>query len=74
MKKINSKLSPNNLSEEHIKQICRFTKTEYVQGEYQKWKAFAEFKWQHLKEQQERDKFVKNQKVFLKETANKKLK
>lgn len=59
-KSINNKVSAQNLSEEHIKQICRFTNTEYVQGEYQKWKAFAEFKWHHLKQQQVRDKLVKN--------------
>ena len=36
------------LSEEQIKQICRFTKTAYVEGEWQRWRAYAEFKkWQH---------------------------
>jgi hypothetical protein len=44
-----------NLSEEHIKQIGRFTKTQDVQGEWQRWQAFAKFKWKHLKLQQERD-------------------
>jgi len=59
MKPINFKDTVPKLSEEHIKQICRFTKTEYVQGEYQKWKAFTEFKWKHLKEQQERDELAR---------------
>ncbi len=36
------------LSEEQIKQICRFTKTPYVEGEWQRWRAYAEFKkWHH---------------------------
>lgn len=43
------------LSEEQIKQICRFTKTEYVEGEWQRHRAYAEFKRWHHKKLQERD-------------------
>jgi FMN phosphatase YigB (HAD superfamily) len=58
-KTINYNLKILNLSEEHIKQICRFTKTKYVQGEWQRWQAFAKFKWEHLKLQQERDEILR---------------
>ena len=38
------------LSEEHIKQICRFTKVPYVEGEWQRARAYVEFKkWHHEK-------------------------
>lgn len=38
------------LSEEHIKQICRFTNIPYVEGHWQRWRAYAEFKkWHHEK-------------------------
>ena len=48
-------------SEEQIKQICRFTKTSYVEGEWQRWRAYAEFKkWHHNlmkdRDEQERNK------------------
>jgi len=42
-----------NLTEEHIKQIARFAKIEYKQGNYQKWNKFSQFKWWH-KQQQEK--------------------
>ena len=42
-----------NLTEEHIKQIAKFAKVEYKQGDYQKWNKFAQFKWWH-KQQQEK--------------------
>jgi len=58
-KTINYKCSIPNLSEEHIKQIGRFTKTQYVRGEWQRWQAFAKFKWAHLKLQQERDELLR---------------
>jgi hypothetical protein len=58
-KTINYKCRIPNLSEEHIKQLGRFTKTKYVQGEWQKWQAFAKFKWEHLKLQQERDEILR---------------
>jgi hypothetical protein len=57
--RINFKQRIPQLSEEHIKQICSFTKTKYVQGEWQKWQAFAKFKWEHLKLQQERDELLR---------------
>lgn len=58
-KTINYKLKIPNLSEEHIKEICRFTKTQYVRGEWQRWQAFAQFKWAHLKLQHERDELLR---------------
>lgn len=58
-KTINYKSRIPNLSEEHIKQLGRLTKTNYVQGEFQKWDAFAKFKWEHLKLQQERDEILR---------------
>jgi hypothetical protein len=53
--KINFKEKIPQLSEEHIKQMCRFAKIEYVQGEWQRWRAYSEFKWHHLKQQQEQN-------------------
>ena len=58
-KTINYKSRIPNLSEEHIKQIARFTKTQYVQGEWQRWQAFAKFKWAHLKQQEDRDGLIR---------------
>ena len=58
-KTINYKSRISNLSEEHIKQIGRFTKTQYVHGEWQRWQAFAKFKWEHLKLQQKRDELIR---------------
>jgi len=49
------KYKANGLSEEHIKQICRFLNTPYVKGEYQKWHKFAAFKWWHKREMGKRD-------------------
>lgn len=46
-KRINFKDKIPKLSEEHIKQICRFTKVPYVKGEWQRMKAYAEFKKWH---------------------------
>ncbi len=48
-----------SLSEEHIKQICRFTDTPYVKGQWQTMRAYAEFKIWHLKLQQA-DKIKEN--------------
>jgi hypothetical protein len=53
--KINFKEKIPQLSEEHIKQICRFAKTKYVQGEWQKWWAYSSFKCHHQKQQQEQN-------------------
>jgi len=58
-KTINYKCRIPNLSEEHIKQIGMFTKTQYVRGEWQRWQAFAKFKWEHLKQQEERDELLR---------------
>ena len=44
------KYKPTLLSEEHIRQICRFLDKPYVKGEYQKWHKFAAFKWWHKRE------------------------
>lgn len=50
IKRINFKELIPDLSEEQIKQICRFTKTPYAEGEWQKMRAYAEFKkWHHQK-------------------------
>lgn len=38
-----------NLTEEHIKQICRFAGVKYEKGEYQKWNKYAQFKAWHKK-------------------------
>ena len=67
-KPINYRCRIPNLSEEHIKQICRFTKTQYVQGEWQRWQAFAKFKWEHLKLQQERDELMRKIRTIEKRT------
>ena len=40
----------SDLSEEHIRQICRFLDKPYIKGEYQKWHKFAAFKWWHKRE------------------------
>lgn len=45
----------SDLSEEHIKQICRFLNTLYVKGEYQKWRKYAAFKWRHKRELDRRE-------------------
>ena len=45
----------DGLSEEHIKQICRFLDTPYVIGEHQKWHKFSQFKFWHKKEMDKRD-------------------
>jgi hypothetical protein len=39
------KYKDDGLSEEHIKQICRFLDTPYVKGEHQKWHKFSQFKF-----------------------------
>ena len=48
------KYKPTLLSEEHIKQICRFLDKPYVKGEHQKWHKFAAFKWWHKNEMDKR--------------------
>ena len=48
------KYKDDGLSEEHIKQICRFLNTPYVKGEYQKWQKFAAFKWWHKRQMNNR--------------------
>ena len=45
----------DGLSEEHIKQICRFLDTSYIKGEHQKWHKFSQFKFWHKKEMDKRD-------------------
>jgi len=45
----------DGLSEEHIKQICRFLDTPYVKGEHQKWHKFSAFKWWHKRQMDKRD-------------------
>ena len=48
------KYKDNGLSEEHIKQICRFLDKPYVKGEHQKWHKFAAFKWWNKREMDKR--------------------
>ena len=49
----------DGLSEEHIKQICRFLNTPYVKGEHEKWQKYAAFKWWHKREMENRDSLIK---------------
>ena len=49
------KYKDDGLSEEHIRQICRFLDKPYVKGEYLKWHKFSAFKWWHKKEMDKRD-------------------
>ena len=51
-----------------IKKIGGFTKTQHVQGEWQRWHAFAKFKWEHLKLQQERDEIIRKVRVIERRT------
>jgi hypothetical protein len=45
----------SDLSEEHIRKICRFLDKPYVKGEYQKWHKFSQFKFWHKNEMDIRD-------------------
>ena len=45
----------SDLSEEHIRQLCRFLDKPYIKAEYQKWHKFAVFKWWHKKLMDKRD-------------------
>lgn len=50
------------LTEEQIKQRCRFLKITYIKGEYQenyRWRAWAAFKWWHKKKMDKRDALIK---------------
>ena len=49
------KYKDDGLSEEHIKQICRFLDKPYVEGEHQKWHKFSQFKFWHKREMDKRD-------------------
>ena len=49
------KYKDNGLSEEHIRQICRFLDKPYIKGEYQKWHKFSQFKFWHKNEMDKRD-------------------
>ncbi len=53
MKNKKFKYQEPNLTEEHIKNLAKFAKEKYVEGEYQKWNKFAQFKWWHKKQQDE---------------------
>jgi hypothetical protein len=59
MAKYQFKYKDDGLSEEHIKQICRFLDTPYVKGYYQKWHKFSQFKFWHKREMHKRDKGLK---------------
>ena len=49
------KYKDDGLSEEHIRQICRFLDTPYVKGEHQKWHKFSQFKFWHKREMDKKD-------------------
>lgn len=49
------KYEDNGLSEEHIKQICRFLDKNYVKGEYQRMQRYIQFKIWHKREMDKRD-------------------
>jgi hypothetical protein len=51
------------LSEEHIKQICRFQDAPYVKGEYQRMQGYIQFKIWHKKVMDERDAKLKKAKL-----------
>ena len=53
----------SDLSEEHIKQICRFLDKPYVRGEYQKWHKFSQFKIWHKEALDKRDAELKKAKL-----------
>jgi hypothetical protein len=58
--RINFMESIHQLSEEQIKQICRFTKMAYVEGEWQRWRAYSEFKKWHFNLMKNRDEQERN--------------
>jgi len=43
------------LTEEHIKQMCRFQDIPYVKGEYQRLQGYIQFKIWHKKAMDKRD-------------------
>jgi hypothetical protein len=49
------KYKDDGLSEEHIKQICRFLGTHYVKGKHQKMQGYIQFKIWHKREMDKRD-------------------
>jgi hypothetical protein len=57
------KYKSSDLSEEHIKQICRFLDKPYVKGEYQRWNKFSQFKIWHKKTMDKRDDELKKAKL-----------
>ena len=59
------KYRDDGLSEEHIKQICRFLEKPYVKGEYQKWHKFSQFKFWHKREMDKRDANFAQNKVMI---------
>jgi hypothetical protein len=60
------KYRDNGLSEEQIKQRCRFLKIPYIQGankENYKWRKMAAFKWWHKKLMDKRDVLLQKAKL-----------
>ena len=53
------KYKANGLSEEHIKQICRFLDKPYVKGEYQRMQGYIQFKIWHKRQMDKRDTLIK---------------
>lgn len=52
------KYKDNGLSEEHIKQICRFSDRPYVKGEYQRMQGYIQFKIWHKRQMDKRDALI----------------
>jgi hypothetical protein len=60
------KYKDNGLSEEQIKQRCRFLKIPYIHGAYQenyKWRKMAAFKWWHKNLMDKQDVLLKKAKL-----------
>lgn len=57
------KYNDDGLSEEYIKQICRFLEKPYVKGEYQRMQGYIQFKIWHKKVMDERDAELKKAKL-----------
>jgi hypothetical protein len=53
------KYKSSDLSEEHIKQICRFSDRLYVKGEYQRMQGYIQFKIWHKRQMDKRDALIK---------------
>ena len=57
------KYKDDGLSEEHIKQICRFLGVPYVKGQHQRMQGYIQFKNWHKKAMDKRDAELKKAKL-----------